>query len=68
MCFGLFGGRLLGKEHSVDEERLVGALGVYAEVADIVGVIDEQAVGKDVMHQSCMHLRTPVLGRESADL
>src|SRR5215212_235190 len=67
MLFGLFVGRLLGDEHRVHKQCLVGALRVHAQMADVVRVIDDNAVGKDEMHQGGVQLRAPTLGRQDAD-
>src|SRR5262249_53821612 len=67
MRFRLGVGGLLGNEHGVDEQRLVGRAGKQAELADVVGMVDENTVGKHEMHQRAMNLRTPLLRPQRAD-
>src|SRR5215472_4352542 len=68
MLFGFLFPRHLRDQHRVHEQCLVSGVGVNAEVADVIGVIDEDAVRKNEMHQRRVPLWAPGLGRKGADL
>src|SRR5262252_11023022 len=60
--------RHLRDQHRVHEQCLLSGVGVDAQVADVVGVIDEDAVRKNEMHQRRVPLWAPGRGRKGADL
>src|SRR5215470_7977149 len=68
VLFGLLLCRHLRNQHRVHEQCLVSGVGVHAQVADVVGVIDEDAVRKNEMHQRRVPLWAPGLRRKGADL
>src|SRR5215471_19881573 len=68
VLFGLLLCRNLRNQHCVHEQRLFSGVGVHAQVADVIGVIDKDAVRKNEMHQRRVPLWAPGLGRKGADL
>ena len=68
VLFGLLPCRHLRDQHRMHEQCLVSGVGVHAQVADVIGVIDEDAVGKNVMNQRRVPLWAPGFGRKGADL
>ena len=60
--------RHLRNQHRVHEQCLVSGVGVHTQVADVIGVIDEDAVRKNEMHQRRVSLWAPDLGRKGVDL
>jgi len=65
LFFGV--GRKLWRQHRMDEQRLVWRAREHAEMADVVRMIDNDAVGKDEVNQRAVHLWAPVLRRQGAD-
>ena len=55
--------RHLRNQHRVHEQCLVSGVGVHAQVADVIGVIDKDAVRKNEMYQRRMPLWAPGLWR-----
>src|SRR6516164_3143707 len=51
VLFGLLLCRHLRDQHRVHEQCLVGGVGIHTQVADVVGVIDKDAVRKIEMYQ-----------------
>src|SRR6516164_8777994 len=68
VLFGLLLCRPLRDQHRVHEQCLVSGVGVHAQVADVIGVINEDAVRKNEMHQRRVSLWAPGLGRKGSDL
>src|SRR5215469_3615365 len=68
VLFGLLLCRHLRNQHRVHEQCLVSGIGVHAQVADVIGVIDKDAVRKNEMYQRRMPLWAPGLWRKGADL
>ena len=56
VLFGLLLCRHLRDQHGVHEQCLVSGVGVHAQMADVIGVIDEDAVRKNEMHQGRVQL------------